>query len=143
MRSLEHFRRLPTARTWGIVTMNKVVNRVIFAVSAAVLLIAGLIPGLSAAPTTIPQCVIGGATLSVFAQIAMTGVRLFTKDGMTARKTTVVGMSVALGVGITQVSGCLRDLESGVDQYTYLEVRPVVVAAIMAIILNLTLPPEE
>ncbi len=40
----------------------------------------------------------------------MTGVRLFTKDGMTARKTTVVGMSVALGVGITQVSGCLQGL---------------------------------
>ena len=37
----------------------------------------------------------------------MTGVRMFTKDGLTARKTTVVGMSVALGVGITQVADCL------------------------------------
>ena len=137
---------LPTAsysQNVGIVTMNKVVNRVIFAVSAAVLLIAGLIPGLSAALTTIPQCVIGGATLSVFAQIAMTGVRLFTKDGMTARKTTVVGMSVALGVGITQVSGCLQG--PGIPAWinTVFGSSSVVVATIMAIILNLTLPPEE
>ena len=127
----------------GIVTMNKVVNRVIFAVSAAVLLIAGLIPGLSAALTTIPQCVIGGATLSVFAQIAMTGVRLFTKDGMTARKTTVVGMSVALGVGITQVSGCLQGPGIPAWTNTVFGSSSVVVATIMAIILNLTLPPEE
>ena len=140
------FGALPTAsysQNVGIVTMNKVVNRVIFAVSAAVLLIAGLIPGLSAALTTIPQCVVGGATLSVFAQIAMTGVRLFTKDGMTARKTTVVGMSVALGVGITQVSGCLQG--PGIPAWinTVFGSSSVVVATIMAIILNLTLPPEE
>ena len=140
------FGALPTAsysQNVGIVTMNKVVNRVIFAVSAAVLLIAGLIPGLSAALTTIPQCVIGGATLSVFAQIAMTGVRLFTKDGMTARKTTVVGMSVALGVGITQVSGCLQGPGIPAWTNTVFGSSSVVVATIMAIILNLTLPPEE
>ena len=137
------FGALPTAsysQNVGIVTMNKVVNRVIFAVSAAVLLIAGLIPGLSAALTTIPQCVIGGA---VFAQIAMTGVRLFTKDGMTARKTTVVGMSVALGVGITQVSGCLQGPGIPAWTNTVFGSSSVVVATIMAIILNLTLPPEE
>ena len=50
-----------------------------------VLLAAGLIPGLPALLTTIPQCVIGGTTLSVFAQIAMTGVRMFTKEGLSTR----------------------------------------------------------
>ena len=53
-----------------------------------VLLAAGLIPGLSALLTTIPQCVIGRATLSVFAQIAMTGVRMFTKEGLNTRTVT-------------------------------------------------------
>ena len=106
-------------------------------------MIAGFIPVFSAALTTIPQSVIGGATLSVFAQIAMTGVRMFTKDGLTARKTTVVGMSVALGVGITQVSGCLQG--PGIPAWinTVFGSSSVVVATIMAIILNLTLPPEE
>ena len=101
------FGGLPTAtysQNVGIVTVNKVINRIVFLVAAVILMIAGFIPVFSAALTTIPQSVIGGATLSVFAQIAMTGVRMFTKDGLTARKTTVVGMSVALGVGITQVA---------------------------------------
>ena len=93
--------------------------------------------------TTIPQCVIGGATLSVFAQIAMTGVRMFTKDGMTPRTVTVVGMSVALGVGIAQVSGSLAGPGLPAWVGTVFGSSPVVVAAIMAIILNLALPKEN
>ena len=77
------FGGLPTAtysQNVGIVTVNKVINRIVFLVAAVILMIAGFIPVFSAALTTIPQSGIGGATLSVFAQIAMTGVRMFTKD---------------------------------------------------------------
>lgn len=127
----------------GIVTVNKVINRMIFAAAAIVLLIAGLVPKLSALLTTIPQCVIGGATLSVFAQITMTGIRMFTQGGLTPRKTTVVGMSVALGVGITQVSGCLAG--PGILGWvnTVFGSSSVVVATIMAIFLNTILPKEN
>lgn len=140
------FGGLPTAtysQNVGIVTVNKVVNRFVFTVAAAILLAAGLIPGLSAVLTTIPQCVIGGATLSVFAQIAMTGVRMFTKGGMTPRTVTVVGMSVALGVGISQVSGALAGPGMPAWVATVFGSSPVVIASIMAIILNLTLPGER
>lgn len=140
------FGGLPTSsysQNVGIITVNKVINRVVFTVAALILLAAGLIPSLSALLTTIPQSVIGGATLSVFAQIAMTGIRMFTKDGLTPRNTTIVGMSVALGVGIAQVSGCLTGpgVPGWVD--TVLGTSSVVVASIMAIILNLVLPKEE
>ncbi len=140
------FGGLPTAsysQNVGIVTVNKVDNRVVFSVAAVILLAAGLIPSFSALLTTIPQSVIGGATLSVFAQIAMTGVRMFIKGGLTSRKPTVVCMSVALGVGITQVPGCLagEGLPSWV--HTVFGTSSVVVATIMAIVLNLVLPKEE
>lgn len=127
----------------GIVTVNKVINRIVFLIAALVLLAAGLIPILSASLTTIPQSVIGGATLSVFAQIAMTGVRMFTMGGLTPRKTTVVGMSVALGVGITQVAGCLQGSGFAGWVHTVFGTSSVVVATILAIILNLILPGEE
>lgn len=139
------FGGLPTAtysQNVGIVTVNKVINRIVFLVAALILLAAGLIPGLSALLTTIPQCVIGGATLSVFAQIAMTGVRMFTKEGMSPRTVTVVGMSVALGVGISQVSGSLAGPGLPAWVNTVFGSSPVVVSAIMAIILNLVLPKE-
>lgn len=141
------FGGLPTAsysQNVGIVTVNKVINRAVFAFAALVLLVAGLMPKLAAALTTIPQCVIGGATLSVFAAITMTGIRMITGDGVfTARKSTVVGLSVALGVGITRVPGCLAG--SGFPDWvtTVFGSSSVVVATLMAILLNLVLPKDR
>ena len=116
------FGGLPTAtysQNVGIVTVNKVINRIVFLVAAVILMIAGFIPVFSAALTTIPQSVIGGATLSVFAQIAMTG------------------------VGITQVADCLSGpgLPGWIN--SIFGSSSVVVATIMAILLNLILPKEE
>ena len=98
---------LPTAtysQNVGIVVTNKVVNRNIFALTGAFLLLAGIIPKFSAVLTTIPQCVLGGATAAVFSTIAMTGMKLIAAEGLTARNTTIVGLSAALGVGISQAA---------------------------------------
>lgn len=137
---------LPTAsysQNVGIVTLNKVVNRIVFTVAAVILLIAGLVPKLSAFLTTIPQAVIGGATISVFAVIAMTGIRTFTSGGFDSRKSTIVGLSVALGVGVTSVTSSLSGpgMAEWID--TVFGSSSVVVTAIMAIILNLVLPKTE
>ena len=128
----------------GIVTVNKVINRAVFAFSALVLLIAGLVPKFAAVLTTIPQCVIGGATLSVFATITMTGIRMIVSGGeFTVRKSTVAGLSVALGTGITQVPGCLSGAGFPDWVSTVFGSTAVVAAAIMAIILNLVLPKDR
>lgn len=128
----------------GIVTVNKVINRAVFAFASGILLVAGFMPKFASVLTTIPQCVIGGATLSVFATITMTGIRMITSEGeFTMRKSTVVGLSVALGVGITQVPGCLSG--NGFPSWvaTVFGSTAVVVAAIMAILLNLILPKDR
>ncbi|WP_297290145.1 uracil-xanthine permease family protein [uncultured Flavonifractor sp.] len=140
------FGGLPTAsysQNVGIVTVNKVINRAVFTLAAGILLVAGLMPKFASLLTTIPQCVIGGATISVFATITMTGIRMITEGGFTPRKSSVVGLSVALGVGITQVSGCLAG--EGFPEWvnTVFGSSSVVVATIVAIILNLVLPKEK
>ena len=80
----------------GIVGTTKVISRRVFATSAGILLVAGLIPKFSALLRTIPQCVLGGAVVSVFASIAMTGIRLLVTEKLTARNATVAGLSIAL-----------------------------------------------
>ena len=140
------FGGLPTAsysQNVGIVTVNKVINRAVFTLASVILLVAGLMPKFASILTTIPQCVIGGATISVFATITMTGIRMITEGGFTARKSSVVGLSVALGVGITQVSGCLAGEGFPAWVNTVFGSSSVVVATIMAIILNLVLPKEK
>ena len=140
------FGGLPTAsysQNVGIATVNKVINPAVFTLAAGILLVAGLMPKFASLLTTIPQCVIGGATISVFATITMTGIRMITEGGFTPRKSSVVGLSVALGVGITQVSGCLAG--EGFPEWvnTVFGSSSVVVATIVAIILNLVLPKEQ
>lgn len=137
------FGGLPTAsysQNVGIVTVNKVVNKVVFTFAAGVLLVAGFIPKFASALTTIPQSVIGGATVSVFATITMTGIRMITSENLTPRNTAVVGLAVALGVGITSVPGCLAGFPQWVT--TVFGGSSVVISALVAILLNQILPKD-
>ena len=127
----------------GIVTVNRVINKAVFAFAALILLAAGLVPKFAALLATIPQAVIGGATISVFATITMTGIRMITAERFTARDSAVVGLAVALGVGITQVGGALQGPGFPDWVNTVFGSSPIVVTAIAAIILNLTLPGEQ
>ena len=134
---------LPTAtysQNVGIVTMTKVVNRCVLGLTAVILLAAGLIPKFSALLTTIPQCVLGGATVSVFASIAMTGMKLVMSEEMTYRNSSIVGLAAALGMGISQATAALSTFPSWV--VTIFGRSPVVVATIVAVLLNIILPRE-
>lgn len=134
---------LPTAtysQNVGIVTTTKVVNRCVLGLTAVTLLAAGLIPKFSAVLTTIPQCVLGGATVSVFASIAMTGMKLVMSEEMTYRNSSIVGLAAALGMGISQATAALSAFPSWV--VTIFGRSPVVVATIVAVALNIILPRE-
>ena len=135
---------LPTAtfsQNVGIVATTKVINRCVLGGAAIIILIAGLIPKFSSLLTTIPYCVLGGATVSVFASIAMTGMKLIAGENLTFRNSSVVGLSVALGMGISQASAALSGFPSWVTMV--FGKSPVVVTTIMAILLNTVLPKDE
>ncbi len=142
----------------GIVGTTKVISRRVFATSAGILLVAGLIPKFSALLRTIPQCVLGGAVVSVFASIAMTGIRLLVTEKLTARNATVAGLSIAIGMGVSLSGGCLDQMTQSIHSALNLSMNlenfqaiinntfassPVVLATIFAVILNLILPKEK
>ena len=135
---------LPTAtysQNVGIVTTNKVVNRSVFAITGGFLLLAGISPRFASLLTTIPQCVLGGATITVFSTIAMTGMKLIASQEFSARNTTIVGLSAALGVGISQASASLSQFPETITMI--FGKSPVVIATIMAVLLNVVLPKNE
>lgn len=138
------FGGLPTAtysQNVGIVASTRVVAKRVFGLAAAIMLAAGLIPKISSVLTTIPYCVLGGATVSVFASIAMTGVKLITAAPMDYRNTTIVGLAIALGMGVTQANQALCTFPAWVT--TVFGKTPVVLATITAIVLNLVLPKTK
>lgn len=135
------FGGLPTAsfsQNVGIVTTTKVINRYVLGLAAVILGVAGILPKFSALLTTIPQCVLGGATVSVFASIAMTGIKLITSSEMNYRNTSIVGLAVAIGMGVCQAPGALAGFPDWT--VTIFGKSPVVLATIVAIVLNLILP---
>lgn len=131
----------------GIVGTNKVIARKVFSISAIVIILAGIFPKISAILTTIPYAVIGGATISVFAIITMNGVKLIANQPLTFRNTTIVGLSVAVGMGFTAVcseaSAFAKATETALfipkELHTAFGTSPVVLATLVAIILNLVL----
>ena len=132
---------LPTAtysQNVGIVTTTKVINRWVLGLAAVILGIAGIVPKFSAILTTIPQCVLGGATVSVFASIAMTGMKLVASAEMDYRNSSIVGLAAALGMGVSQATAALAGFPAWVT--TIFGKSPVVLATIIAVIMNIILP---
>ena len=132
---------LPTAtysQNVGIVTTTKVINRWVLGLAAVILGVAGIVPKFSALLTTIPQCVLGGATVSVFASIAMTGMKLVASEEMDYRNSSIVGLAAAIGVGVSQASAALASFPEWVT--TIFGKSPVVLATLIAVILNIILP---
>lgn len=136
---------LPTAtfsQNVGIVTTTKVISRWTLLLTAVLILIASFFPMFGGALRTIPQCVLGGATLSVFASITMTGIRMISSIKLTPRVMSIVGISVALGVGIAMVPASLANAPAWVQTVFG---SSVIVSTIASVVLNLILPksPEE
>ena len=138
------FGGLPTAtfsQNVGIVTTTKVINRYVLGLAAIILGVAGILPKFSALLTTIPQCVLGGATISVFASITMTGIKLISTSEMNYRNVSIVGLAVALGMGVSQAQAALASFPPFVT--TIFGKSPVVLATIVAVFLNIILPKEK
>lgn len=135
---------LPTAtysQNVGIVASTKVIARRVFVIAATIIIIAGFIPKFGALMTTIPYAVLGGATISVFGMITMTGIKLITQDELSTRNMTIVGLALALGMGMTQVPAALAQFPTW-----FLMVfgkSPVVIATILSLILNIVLPQKS
>lgn len=126
----------------GIIISNGVKNRLVFTFASLVFIVAGFLPKLAALLTCIPQPVIGGAVLGVFATITVSGLDLIIEGGFTPHKKLIVGTSIALGLGIYHVSGCLAG--PGMPEWvsSVFGASELVVSAIVAIILNLVLPKD-
>ena len=138
------FSSLPTtsfSQNVGLVTMTKVVNRMALTCGAVFLVLAGLSPKLAAVISIMPQSVLGGAAVMMFASIAVSGIKLLTKHGITNRVVTIVSIAMGLGYGLGATAGALTGLPQGVQ--LIFGGSGIVPAAILAIMLNIVIPKEQ
>ena len=77
----------------------------------------------------------------MFASIAVSGIKLLTKFGITNRVVTIVSISMGLGYGLGATANALSGLPEAVQ--LIFGGSGIVPAAILAIILNLAIPKEQ
>ena len=71
----------------------------------------------------------------------MTGMKLINTENMSYRNTSIVGLAAALGMGISQASGALASFP---DWFvTIFGKSPVVIATLIAVLLNIILPRDK
>ena len=125
----------------GLISFTGVMSRFVVATGAVFLLIAGLFPKLGALIVTIPQSVLGGATIVMFSQIALTGITLITQEKLTSRNKIIVGLSLAFGLGLTQVPAAIAYMPESAK--LIFGGSGIVVACIVALVLNVVIPNTE
>ena len=125
----------------GLVGMTKVVNLFAISLGGVFLILCGLFPKLAAIVSIMPQPVLGGAAVLMFASIAISGIKLLIKNGLTNREVTIVTVALGLGYGLGSVQNSLSNLPEFVS--LIFGGSGIVPAAVFAIILNLIIPDEN
>lgn len=125
----------------GLVGMTKIVNLFAISMGAIFLILCGLFPKLAALVQIMPQSVLGGAAVMMFASIVVSGIQLITSEGVDNRTVTIVSVALGLGYGIGANSAVLAHMPEFVS--LIFGGSGIVPAAIVAIILNVAIPPEK
>lgn len=125
----------------GLVGMTKVVNLFSISTGALFLIACGLFPKLAAVISIMPQSVLGGAAVIMFASIVVSGIQLVTKEAITARNITIISVALGLGYGIGSNTAAIQSAPQGIQ--LIFGGSGIVPAAIVAILLNLVLPKEK
>lgn len=138
------FNSMPTTsfgQNVGLIAMTKVINRNVVGIGAGFLILAAIFPKFGALISLMPASVLGGASVMMFAMIAVSGIKLITSEPLNNRNSTIVAVALGLGVGLTLVPGVLSQMPEPI-QLIFGD-SGLIVVAIIAIFLNMVLPQEK
>jgi xanthine permease XanP len=124
----------------AVIQLTGVTSRYIAYFIAAILIIMGLFPVLGVIFQNIPKPVLGGATLVMFATIAVGGIKILSTQPINRRSSLIIATSFGLGFGTmlvpnawSQLPGLLQNILSSA----------VSTAGFTAIIMTLILPDNQ
>ena len=118
----------------GLVRLTGVKSRWVVAAAGAIMILLGFLPKVAAVVSSIPQPVLGGAALTLFATVAVVGIQTLGKVDFTDhRNLIIVTTSIGLALWVTSYPDVAKALPSGID---LLFGSGISIGAIAAIALN-------
>ncbi|MDT5068603.1 MAG: uric acid transporter, partial [Mycobacterium sp.] len=118
----------------GLVRLTGVKSRWVVAAAGVIMILLGFLPKVAAVVSSIPQPVLGGAALTLFATVAVVGIQTLGKVDFTDhRNLIIVTTSIGLALWVTSYPDVAKALPSGID---LLFGSGISIGAIAAIALN-------
>ena len=130
----------PYSQNVGLICTTKVVSRRVFTMVGVIMLLAGVFPKFSGLMATIPQPVLGGATVTVFAAITMSGIQLLNEQPLNYRNRMIVGIALALGLGIDAAPEILQFVPPLLQNIFG---SSLVVSFLVVFVLNIIVPKDD
>lgn len=137
----------------GVIGLTGVAARRVGYAVAAWLVLLGLFPKFAALISIMPKPVLGGATVVMFAMVAVAGLRIAFREGMTLRNELILAVTLALGLGVILVPDATSALAvyEGENRWilrvqesvTIISQSGLAVGAITASVLNVIFPVRE
>ncbi|NVK57249.1 MAG: purine permease [Alteromonadaceae bacterium] len=121
----------------GVIQMTGIASRKVGFFVAAVFVVLGIFPFIGAVLQAIPKPVLGGATLVMFAMVAVGGVKILTSEPLNQRNSLITACSLGMGLGVMLVENVLTQLPGWIGN---IFMSPVTTAGITAIVLTVLLP---
>lgn len=128
------------AQNIGLIAMTHVVNRRAIACGAAILVLAGFVPAISAVFSSLPDAVLGGCTIMMFGNIVLSGFQMIANAGFSQRNITIAAVSLAVGIGFTQVGEIFANFPELVQNIFV--GNSVALTFLTAVILSFTMPQD-
>ncbi|MBC5996886.1 purine permease [Romboutsia ilealis] len=124
----------------GLVAVTKVVNKFVIMTGAIFLILCGFCPKLSAVFSVMPQSVLGGAAVIMFAMIFVSGLQSLARERIDGRNGLIIALAIGIGVGIGNVPEVLDQMPTWVSNI--FAQNGIIMTFVIATILNLILPKD-
>lgn len=124
----------------AVIQMTGVASRHVGFYIGGILVFLGLFPIVGGILQMIPKPVLGGATLVMFATIAVAGIKILASEPIDRRKSLIIATSLGAGLGILMVPDAIQGLPIFLKNILS---SAVTTAGFMAIFLSLVIPEND
>lgn len=98
------------AQNNGVIQLTGIASRHVGMWIAGMLVLLGLFPAISGVLQAIPEPVLGGAAMVMFGAVAASGINILASVRLDRRALLIISVSLALGLGVSQVPEFLTNL---------------------------------
>ncbi|WP_144961823.1 nucleobase:cation symporter-2 family protein [Pseudomonas oryzihabitans] len=101
------------AQNNGVIQLTGIASRHVGLWIAAILVLLGLFPAVAGVIQAVPEPVLGGAAMVMFGAVAASGINILAGVELDRRALLIIAVSLALGLGISQVPEFLAHMPAG------------------------------